>query len=271
MRSLFLGLAMAVAVSGLATQASHAAMSDETMAQLIANDLKESGRLKDYRVGVKYKDGVAWLMGTVSSRQQKQAAELIAGNSEGVVHVVSKLEIEPLYDETNSSGLQVTNASVPMRATRAPAASSRRTPMQNNMPVPYARMGQNVQMASYGQAASYCPGGNCAPGGAMGPGAMGPGMGQAGMMPGGMGNVPAATGQAVSYDNPQVPGYAWPSYAASPNYAALTYPKQYSASAWPYIGPFYPYPQVPLGWRKVTLEWDDGWWFLDFKDCKHCK
>jgi hypothetical protein len=23
---------------------------------------------------------------------------------------------------------------------------------------------------------------------------------------------------------------------------------------------------VPLGWRKVTLEWDDGWWFLDFKD-----
>ena len=27
----------------------------------------------------------------------------------------------------------------------------------------------------------------------------------------------------------------------------------------------YPYPQVPLGWRKVTLEWDDGWWPLDFK------
>jgi hypothetical protein len=45
----------------------------------------------------------------------------------------------------------------------------------------------------------------------------------------------------------------------------LTYPTQYSPSAWPYIGPFYPYPQVPLGWRKVTLEWDDGWWFLDFK------
>ena len=63
-----------------------------------------------------------------------------------------------------------------------------------------------------------------------------------------------------------MPGYAWPSYAAYPNYAALTYPKQYSPTAWPYIGPFYPYPQVPLGWRKVTLEWDDGWWFLDFKD-----
>ncbi len=66
-------------------------------------------------------------------------------------------------------------------------------------------------------------------------------------------------------DNPAMPGYAWPSYAAHPNYGAVAYPQQYSATAWPYIGPFYPYPQVPLGWRKVTLEWDDGWWFLDFK------
>jgi len=68
------------------------------------------------------------------------------------------------------------------------------------------------------------------------------------------------------YNQPHMPNYAWPSYAAHPNYAALTYPKQYSPTAWPYIGPFYPYPQVPLGWRKVTLEWDDGWWMLDFKD-----
>jgi hypothetical protein len=68
------------------------------------------------------------------------------------------------------------------------------------------------------------------------------------------------------YDQPCMPNYAWPSYAAYPNYAAVTYPKQYSPTVWPYIGPFYPYPQVPLGWRKVTLEWDSGWWFLDFKD-----
>ena len=78
-------------------------------------------------------------------------------------------------------------------------------------------------------------------------------------------------GRGPSYENAQMPGYAWPSYAAYPNYAALTYPKQYSPTAWPYIGPFYPYPQVPLGWRKVTLEWDDGWWFLNFADDRrHC-
>lgn len=69
---------------------------------------------------------------------------------------------------------------------------------------------------------------------------------------------------APRYDQPNMPNYAWPSYAAHPNYAAVTYPKQYSPSAWPYIGPFYPYPQVPLGWRKVALEWDDGLWYLDF-------
>lgn len=68
------------------------------------------------------------------------------------------------------------------------------------------------------------------------------------------------------YDQPNVPQHAWPNYAAYPNYSAVTYPRQYSASAWPYIGPFYPYPQVPLGWREVTLEWDDGHWFLDFND-----
>jgi hypothetical protein len=94
---------------------------------------------------------------------------------------------------------------------------------------------------------------------------MGPVPGAGGPMPmhlpgSGVGIAPAR------YDHPNMPGYAWPSYAAYPNYAAVTYPKQYSPTAWPYIGPFYPYPQVPLGWRKVTLEWDDGWWFLDFKD-----
>ena len=78
-------------------------------------------------------------------------------------------------------------------------------------------------------------------------------------------SMPGVVGGPARFDHPQLPSYAWPSYAPYPNYGAVTYPRQYSASAWPYIGPFYPYPQVPLGWRKVTLEWDDGWWQLDFK------
>jgi hypothetical protein len=108
-----------------------------------------------------------------------------------------------------------------------------------------------IAPASSTSPVGYGPAG---PGGAMG-------APQPMYMPGsGVGIAPAR------YDHPCMPGYAWPSYAAYPNYAAVTYPKQYSPTAWPYIGPFYPYPQVPLGWRKVTMEWDDGWWFLDFKD-----
>ena len=71
---------------------------------------------------------------------------------------------------------------------------------------------------------------------------------------------------AGRYDQPNVPNYAWPAYAAPNNYAEVAYPKLYCPQAAPYIGPFYPYPQVPMGWRKVTLEWHDGYWWLDFDD-----
>jgi len=96
-------------------------------------------------------------------------------------------------------------------------------------------------------------------------------------MQGGMAGGPMAMGGTgvgmppvpMRGDGPNMPNYAWPSYAAYPNYAALQYPTQYSPTAWPYIGPFYPYPQVPLGWRRVSLEWDDGWWWLDFDERHH--
>ena len=65
---------------------------------------------------------------------------------------------------------------------------------------------------------------------------------------------------------PNMPNYAWPTTADYPNYSQVSYPKQYAGGAFPYIGPFYPYPQVPLGWRKVTMEWHDGYWWLDFND-----
>jgi osmotically-inducible protein OsmY len=102
----------------------------------------------------------------------------------------------------------------------------------------------------------------------MGPPGVPPGMacppGAAGMAPP-QGYGPPGVGSNAIYDQPNLPNYAWPTYAAYPNYAQVTYPQQYSASAWPYIGPFYPYPQVPLGWRKAQLEWDDGYWQLNFR------
>ena len=84
------------------------------------------------------------------------------------------------------------------------------------------------------------------------------------------GNMPLPMGHqtptAGRYDQPNVPNYAWPSYAAPNNYSEVAYPRLYCPQAAPYIGPFHPYPQVPLEWRKVTLEWHDGYWWLDFDD-----
>jgi len=77
-------------------------------------------------------------------------------------------------------------------------------------------------------------------------------------------SAPMAMGGAGFMSHPNLPAYAWPAYAQYPNSAAVTYPTQYSASAFPYIGPFYPYPQVPMGWRDVRLRWDDGFWQLNF-------
>ena len=253
MRKLFLGLAIATLAWGPAYHASADAAGDRSAAQQIAQTMKESGELKDFRVGVKYQKGTAWLMGSVTSAEQRETAEQIALQCQGVKKVVNKLEISGGSQEQEQ--IEEENfqpASAPMPAPAPQRTARRQGHAGNNMPVPYARTMQGdpgqVQTAGYGQ---Y------------------PGGGAGGPMP--MGHVPSGpTGQAVSYDNPQMPGYAWPSYAAYPNYAAVSYPQQYSASAWPYIGPFYPYPQVPLGWRKVTLEWDDGWWMLDFKDCKDC-
>jgi len=84
------------------------------------------------------------------------------------------------------------------------------------------------------------------------------------------GSMPLPMGQQAPtmgrYDQPNVPNYAWPTYAAPNNYSEVTYPRLYCPQAAPYIGPFHPYPQVPLEWRKVTLEWHDGYWWLDFDD-----
>jgi len=87
------------------------------------------------------------------------------------------------------------------------------------------------------------------------------GMGMDGPLPEGPAGQPGATQAAM----PGQPNYAWPSYAPYPNFSAVGYPTAYPWQAWPNIGPFYPYPEVPLDWRAVTLRWDDGIWWLDFK------
>ncbi len=64
---------------------------------------------------------------------------------------------------------------------------------------------------------------------------------------------------------PPMPPYAWPSFAPYNNYSRVAYPTCYPAESFPFIGPFYPFPKVPLGWRSVKLQWEDGhWWYSKF-------
>jgi hypothetical protein len=61
---------------------------------------------------------------------------------------------------------------------------------------------------------------------------------------------------------PNLPPYSWPTYAPYNNVSRVAYPTAHPYNAFPFIGPYYPFPKVPLGWRKVTLEWEDGHWYL---------
>lgn len=78
------------------------------------------------------------------------------------------------------------------------------------------------------------------------------------IMPG----FPGGGSPAPNYMPPRMPPYAWPTYAPYNNVSRVAYPESYPAEAWPFIGPMYPFPKVPLGWRGVKLEWQDGhWWY----------
>jgi hypothetical protein len=71
----------------------------------------------------------------------------------------------------------------------------------------------------------------------------------------------AQPGVPNAYNPPKMPPYAWPTYAPYNNYSRVGYPTLYPYQAWPFIGPIYPFPKVPLGWRSVSLTWQDGFWW----------
>ncbi len=223
---------------------------------------KTNGQLKGFGVDVQSQSGVLQLIGRASSAAQRDTIIRIAESIPGVSGVRESIAIPtsapslpalpapPVLQEIagqNARLVPVAVDHVDHPARRGTPARVASTPIGTPaVAAPYQMQGgppMNGQMA--GQMAGF-------------------GRRVAGQP------VPMARygggGAGPRYDTPNLPNYAWPGYAAHPNYAAVTYPQQYSPSAWPYIGPFYPYPQVPLGWRKVSLEWDDGWWFLDFTD-----
>ena len=241
---------------------------NQDVAERIAANLREGGQLTGYGIGVKYQDGTAWLRGTVRDQAQMNTAMNLVLQTPGVTRVVNDLTITEAMPPRKEPGLLVAGAPVRPAGSAVPVATSFEpmpvtpvnvtelapVPALTLAPVPQTPVQQMPRMVSRPLPVAYSQGTPLP-------------IGPPGASPMPQYIAPVGNGVApVRYDQPHMPNYAWPSYAAHPNYAALTYPKQHSACAWPYIGPFYPYPQVPMGWRKVTLEWHDGWWNLDFDD-----
>jgi len=256
MRSLLLGLVVAVAtlIPNLA------AANDQAIARHIMSKLQleqQRGALKGFHVDMRVDQGTVWYQGFVSNQQQKDLILRTAQQAKnlGVVQVVDDITIQ-------AEGTQAQQASYPTPAPMmdqqqplAQTAFQEYSVPQQAGPMPQSAPAQAPQQMTPRFTTPGYQGGGV-------PAQMATGNANAPM--------PMARSAAVTMpaqgDAANLPGYSWPSYAAHPNYAGVSYPGQYSASAWPYIGPFYPYPQVPLGWRKVTLEWDDGWWWLDFNN-----
>ena len=228
------------------TSAGSVPVADASVDSAITNEIlgklgaaKKAGQLKGFDLDVSTMNGEVWVRGYVSSPEQKAMVLGTAQRCAGVQRVVDEVTVNRVQ-QASSQIPGVPDVAVPgiSAVPGVPALSG----VTGASPRPFAPSGING-----GSVAGTYTGNVVAP--------------QAPMpMQGG----PSYGGGVPRYDQPYMPNYAWPSYAAYPNYAAVTYPKQYSASAWPYIGPFYPYPQVPLGWRRVSLEWDDGLWYLDF-------
>jgi hypothetical protein len=302
MRRILAGFAAAAILAVVPTLV---AAGNQEIADQIVRRLRDSGRMSDYSVGVTYKDGTARLRGRVASEEQMVTALKLAFQTPGVTSVINELSVAPSETGQSGVPIRASSGRSPQdtSASRNPLRNRTVTPVAEDAQQPgQARRleswsgGSDSEpntpaSADRGSSSYFSPAGvktvsaeewqreapekmpmpqrvkpmdpsRVAMSQPMvrGPVASGGPLPMYASANGGGGTAPAR------YDQPCLPNYAWPSYAAYPNYAAVTYPKQYSPTAWPYIGPFYPYPQVPLGWRKVTLEWDDGWWFLDFKD-----
>jgi len=194
---------------------------NQQMADSIAERLQRSGRLRGYRVDIRFVDGIAELSGQVADLAQRAEVVNLVQSVQGVTGVRDRLEIP-------GSGMVLTAQGPNMEALAPPAQQ----PSGFEAPAPSIAGGATQEPMS------IMP-----------------------MMPGGMPNP--------AMQQPSMPPNAWPTYAPYNNYSRVAYPTCYPYEAFPFIGPMYPFPKIPLGWRSVSLTWQDGNWFYGRKATGH--
>ena len=245
-----LGLMAALTSSALAQGT--APNGNQVTADAVAGTLRSSRNLAGYRIEIQAREGIVTLSGELGDAAQKAEALSRAQYVAGVRGVVDQLQVS--NDRSVRKVQYQTNPGVPFNQNYAGAAGPGGVVYGGgiNPGMPMAAAG--------GVYAGGAPGVTVGAPGVAGPVTTGPTF-DGGPIPEGPAGMTGATQAAV----PGAPNYAWPSYAPYPNFSAVGYPTAYPWQAWPNIGPFYPYPEVPLDWRAVTLRWDDGIWWLDFK------
>lgn len=267
-----------------AAETTQSSQDDEQLTQAVVRAIgraQAEGYLKNFGVDVNVHNGMIELDGHAASHEQRDFLAKVAQHAPGARGVHNRIEVAATGTADRKQVLPATHRTNPQHMTASgglqplPPAPTRQS---QQMQMQRMQHGVPAQTASYGAShanPAMINGERVVPGSVVNHGPSGQSYsgpvnghyaGNAPMMGQPVPMAPAAPAGAPRYDSPNLPNYAWPGYAANANYAAVSYPQQYSPSAFPFIGPFYPYPQVPLGWRKVSLEWDDGWWFLDFTD-----
>lgn len=241
---------------------------DQRIAEAIARKLSATPQVNGYQVEVTCEHGVVEVTGSVKDPQQAAAISGIVRSVNGVTRVVDKTIVSPL-NRTQAVEALPSPAQIPV-------------PMQMNQGPPMAPQGLPTEMYGGGgggnsggqQNAPMMSGPGCGPNGGGSPYMQnngnynGPPQGMMegyGGYGGGYGDpTPIGappTGGLYDAAPPKMPPYAWPTYAPYNNYSRVAYPQDYPANAFPFIGPFYPFPKVPPGWRSVKLEWEDGSWY----------
>lgn len=216
-----------------ATPIPSAQVSDpQKLAQTIVDQLQQAGTLKDYRVDVVVRAGVVELTGVVSDQAQRDEVLRLVQGVPGVSRVSDRLTL-------------------------------------SNRVIPVARLDEGNQK-KLPEPEKLVPPVNTTPPPSMPPADVPPVP-----LPSNGGRMPeprpifSANSAYAAVNAPHMPPHAWPTYAPYNNYSRVGYPLAYPYKSWPFIGPLYPYPKVPLGWRCVKLEWDDGYWWFSKVGCKH--
>jgi hypothetical protein len=180
---------------------------NQQMADSIAQNLNQSGRLRHYSIDVTFEDGVVELTGTVADQAQREEAVRLVQGIAGVDLVRDRLTVADAVTQAQVAQIPPPVLPPPVPGSDAPRAPGATLPE----PTPIFQ---------------------------------------------------APPAGPFDLNTPKMPPYAWPTYAPYNNFSRVAYPLAYPYNAFPFIGPCYPFPKIPPGWRSVKLEWEDGhWWF----------